>query len=295
MRAFSFSRLWLREKRFAQCWSPCFSFIQFFRLLAVVWVSGYWDERAIAFEEGKFCDMDVVEYIKVCYFDTQTDRIASNSGKVDPRGNVYPREINVSAYGDRLALSNADNKLPIKYLLPIQRGSLPPPHAAQYSLNFAPSDDGRSFPVVLQHIRWLPQTILSDGSKCYRVNEDIRSFQDGEGCFGDVCGRLCGIGSGLRDSERTLSVARLSTESAPSDNPEAECRNGQGHGDPVEPKRIVSDPFRSVFPTILGVLSGLLFLSLIGVIPHETEREKRYRRKCNAAENKVAPSPPNSD
>jgi hypothetical protein len=97
------------------------------------------------------------------------------------------------------------------------------------------------------------------------------------------------------NNECSFYISGLRGESPPSDDPKTKCREGQYDGGHIEPKRIVRDPFVSLYPTVLGALLALLFLSLIGVIPHETEREKRDRRKNNAAKKNITPNAPKPD
>jgi hypothetical protein len=162
-------------------------------------------------------------------------------------------------------------------------------HSASYGLSSVYNIKSNSeFPCIFQ-LNFGCGRFRNGKEGAYLSPANIIGLQGGSGSV------FSGISSSASDSERPLCITGLTAETVPCDNPRAEGGGGQDDRSDVKPKRIIRDPLVGIGPTIFGILLGLLLLSLIGVIPHETEREKRQRRKCNAAKNKIAPSPPDPD
>ena len=61
--------MWVGKQILAKNRIPRFAFLQLSRLLIVVRVSSYWNERALSLEEHDLRGVKIIEYIKICHLD----------------------------------------------------------------------------------------------------------------------------------------------------------------------------------------------------------------------------------
>jgi hypothetical protein len=126
-------------------------------------------------------------------------------------------------------------------------------------------------------------------------DDNVWSFQVPQRAFRNI-GRFMGsIGSAAGDGERPLRTLALADATAPSDNPESDRRSEKTESSPIEPERVIGEALFGALPSIFGIISGVVFLFVIGVMPTETKGDQRKREKYYRAKNKITPRPPNAD